>query len=867
MLSIVERAVFAWLRRVAPRDWPDTMEGDLNEERERGARRLWTIVQLARIASRFTTDRIAAAWRRRRRERRNGRAVTIGSDIRHAARSLVRTPGFSLVAIATLAIAIGANTAIYSALSALVLNPLPFKDGNRFVFVWHRDPNMAGVMVTPPRVAVEQWRAATHVFERVEHYKTSSLVMTGHGEPREVNVSLLTPSGLSTFGVAPAIGRPLVAADHEAGAPPVVLISHTMWLNAFGADAHIAGRSITLGGIPHTIVGVMPRQFRLPMGSDEMWGPAKGPVPEHESVGEVFAKLAPGVTIAQAQQAIDALPDLQGFEGFRGLIVSPSESNGTAIKTALFVLSGAVGLLLVIACVNVANLMLSRHSGRRHEIAIRHALGASRGRLARYLMIESLLIAVAGGAIGLLVANAGLAAIAALRPSELELLEHLRLEPNALIFTALVTLATGALFGAGPALTASRANLQEILKSGGRTATGQGHRVRAVLTIAQVSLALMLLVGATLLLRSYARVTAVDPGFNPANVLSVKVALPASRYSAKEPARRQMFFDQVLASVKSLPGVRMAAVGNGVPPETGVMLGIIETDDNTNTKRDHTILTGGHVTPDYFSLLGIPILEGRAFTDDDAYGRQPVVIVGETFAKKFWPGRASALGARIKLQAKEEWATVVGVARNVKGLGLGTQTGELQLYHPRAQKRPGFGAIVVKAEGDPRPLIAGIKQAIWAQDPLLPISETLTAEQLLSRSVGHWRFNLALLAVLAGCGVVLAIVGVYGVTALFVGQRQREVGIRMALGATRAAVAALVMRQTIAMLGVALVIGIGGALWLSRYLQSLVFQTPTRDAVSFAGAAMGIVVAAVAATIVPLRRATSVDPAVVLRSE
>ena len=866
MIGLFERAVLLWLRRVAPRNWPDAVEGDLNEERESGSRRFWTVMQLARIASRFSADAAAEAWRRRRLQPGRRGTMNFGSDAKHAARSLVRSPGFSLIAIATLALAIGANTAIYSALSALVLNPLPFKDGNRFVFVWHKSAEMAGVMVTPSAKAVEQWRAASHIFERLETYATRSVVMTGYGEPKDVSMSLLSPTALDTFGIPPILGRPLVAADYDPSSPPVVLIGHRLWVSDFGRDRGVIGRAINLGGTMHVVVGVMPRQFRLPMGSDDMWAPARAAAGGEQEPGEVIAKLVPGVTMPQVQAALDGMPEVEGFKGWKGVAMPSSETSGTALKNALFVLSGAVGLLLLIACVNVANLMLSRHSSRRREIAVRHALGATRGRLARYLMVESLLLAIMGGALGLAVARAALAAMAAVRPDDLSMLEHLRLEPNALLFAAAVTLVTGILFGAGPAFAASRANLQDVLKSGGRASTGSGHGVRAVLTIAQVSLALMLLVGATLLLKSYAKLTAVDPGYDTERVLTMKLSLPSSRYPAKEPARRQAFFDQLLESVRALPGVQSAAIGNGIPPDTGVMIGLVEIEGGEKP-RQHSILAGGYVTPGYFSTLGIPLVEGRAFTDDDAFGREPVVIVGQTFAKRFWPG-TGALGKKLRLQNTGKWATVVGVVRDVKAIALtNTKNGELQLYQPRAQMRPGFGAIVVRAHGDSRALVPAIKQAIWAQDPLLPIRDISTAEDLLAKSVGQWRFNFALLAALALCGLTLAIVGVYGVTALFVGQRQREVGIRMALGATRSAVASLVIGQTMRMLAVAVVLGIAGAYWLSRYLQSLVFETKTTDGISFAAATVGVVAAAFAATIVPLRRATAVDPAVVLRAE
>jgi putative ABC transport system permease protein len=864
MLRALERAVLAWLRLVAPAGWADNVEGDFNEERDTGAPRTRMLVQAAGVAGRFTTIALAA-WLRRRPRRTRGEFMSLFSDIRHAFRALRQGPGFSFVAVATLALAIGANTAIYSALSALVLRPLPFKDSHRFVYVWHQNPQMSGLMVAPPRKVIERWRSATHIFDAVESYTGKSLVITSDGEPEEVTVTFLRPSTLRTFGVEPAIGRPFDEADTAADAPPVVLISHALWTNRFGADPAIAGKTVTLADTPYTIVGVMPRRFRLPMASDAMWATVRqGTADDPDDSENTVARLAPGVTPEQAQASLDALatvPIDDETKGWNGRILLPADSNGTQIKTAIFVLTGAVGLLLLIACVNVANLMLSRHSGRRREIAVRHALGASHGRIIRYLMIESGLLAAAGGVAGLGVAFGGVSAMTALRPRNLDMLERLELDPGAMLVAAAITAVTVLLFGAGPAIAASRTDLQDALKTGGRSATAGGQRVRAALTIAQVSLALMLLVGATLLLKSYAKLTAVDPGYEPAGVLSVRVSLPASRYPVADKARRQAFFDEALASIAALPGVESAAAGNGVPPETGVMFGRLEVHGRSDEAKSGTF-GGGYVTPDYFSTLGIPVLEGRVFSDEDTLGRDPVVVVGRTLATQFWPGER-AIGKRLRTRSADAWSTVVGIVGDVKA----SDVARLQLYEPRAQVRPGFGSLIVRTSGDPLALVPAVKSRIWALDPKLAIGEIATAERLIARSTGQSRFSLALLASFAGCGLLLAVVGVYGVSALFVGQRQREIGIRMALGATRVAVASLVLRQTMLMLAVALATGVAGALWLSRYLQSLVFETATTDAVSFAAAAVAIAAASCAATLVPMRRATSVDPATVLRAE
>ena len=873
MTGRIERLVLKWLRAAAPRGWSDTVIGDLREDldaRGRGSRAR-TLALTAAVAARFTIEATAARLRTRSGTQRTGRRnMDILTDLRQAARALWRTPGFSLVAIFTLALAIGANTAIYSALSSIVLNPLPFKDGNRFVFLWRFNAEMGGIMVTPPLGVADRWREATHIFESVESYWGKDFVLTGSGEPEEMTVTFMRPSTLPTLGVQPIVGRAFADADFEPSADPVVLISHALWQSRFGGDRAIVGDTVSLGGKPHTIIGVMPPRFVLPMGSDVMWSAARRGVDDGVEHGvSTLAKLAPGVTEEQAQEALAALPgSVDGEEagGWSGRLMTPADHNGTRVKSALLVLSGAVGLLLLIACVNVANLILTRYGGRRREVAMRHALGASRGRLVRYLLAESALLAAAGGAAGLVVAQLGLSTMAAMRPSNLDVLERLAVDPNALLFASAVTLATVLLFGLAPAITASRADLQEVLKAGGRAATSGGRGVRGALTVAQVSLALILLIGAGLLLRSYGRLMAVDPGFDPSGVLSVRVSLPESRYPAKDKARRQAFFDEALSSIAALPGVQSAAVGMGVPLNAGIMFGAIEIEGDPESKRS-TIFAGGHVTPDYFSTLSIDLLEGRAFTADDGPGRDSVAIVGRDFARTSWPG-GSALGRRFRTSTEGPWHTVIGVAEDVRALSLTSDPGDHpQIYLAQQQTGVGHGAFIVRATGDPMALVPAIKTTIWALDDELPFGEIETAEQIVAQSASQSRFNLVLLGIFAACGLVLAVVGVYGVTALYVGQRQREVGIRMALGATRGAVASLIFRQTAILLAVAVVAGGLGAWWLSRYLESLVFATATTDAVTFATAIAAVVIASIAATLIPMRRATSVDPAIVLRAE
>lgn len=863
----LERILCRWLRAVAPAGWADTVLGDLREEGGAGRfRRL----HLALIAGRFTLERL-----RRRRPRPmsmrqdHGGGPMFVTEIRHAFRALVKSPGFALVAVLTLALAIGANTAIYSALRSLVLQPLPFRDGERFVLVWHRNLEVGGILATPSRQAIDEWRRLTHVFEAVEGVVTETLVVTDGGEPEEIPVSRIQPSLLEMLRVEPVLGRRIVGADTAADAPPVALISHRLWTQRFGADVAVVGNTVTLGEAAYTIVGVMPLRFGLPLGSDSVWV-ADRRERKADRRESTIAKLQPGVTIEQAQRALDgmgrAARDDADRKGWSGHLMAPGDRHGSQLRVALYVLAGATGLLLLIACVNVANLVLTRNSARRRELAVRHAIGASRGRLMCHLLAESLIVAAAGGVAGLLVAYWGLAAMTALRPHNLAVLDRVHLDGAAFTFAAAVSLAAAILFGLAPAVAAARINLQDVLKTGGWSATASGLRVRKGLAVAQIAIGLVLAVAASLLLRSYANLTAVDPGFDPTGVLSVQVSLPADRYPATDTVRRHAFFEEVLSSVRALPGVSAAAVGSGVPPSMGIMFGTLEIEGQPQSTQTSGLFTGGYITPSYFSTLRIPIVDGRAFTDADSAGREPVAIVGRSLADRHWRGQ-SPLGSRVRISTATQWATVVGIAADVKGISLTNAAGTPQIYFPRAQTQPGFGVVAVRATDDPVALIPAIKATIWALDPKLPLADIATAAQLLARATSQARFSLALLSAFAFCGLALVTVGVYGVMALFVGQRQRELGLRVALGASRGAVAGLVLHQAIGVLAGGLALGTAGAVMLTGFLQALLFEIPARDSVSFVTAIAAIAVAAACATLVPLRRVATLDPSAVLRGD
>jgi putative ABC transport system permease protein len=858
MRALLHRLLDRWLHAIAPPGWADAVLGDLIEEGT-GAQ----LLQKLQIIIRLTLDAITAwASRSRARPLAAGGPMFI-TELRHATRSLRRSPGFTFTTVITLAIAIGANTAIYSALRSLVLQPLPFPDSDRLVFVWLMNPSVSAVWFTPSRDAIARFRSLTHVFESVESFDTRSTVVLEGGEPDEFEVSHIDPGILNTLRVAPTLGRPLVESDTSADAPKVVLISHQLWQQRFGSNRELGALTMSVNGTPHTIVGVMPPKFRLPMGSDALWVPARDSRPGVDSENTI-ARLRPEVTIDDARRALAALGPVGGEGDLKvatAHLMTPGDYNGTQIRRALLVLTGAAGFLLLIACVNVANLLLTRNAARSREIAVRLAVGISRRRLMRHVLAEAILLAAAGATAGLLVARGCVQVMLAMRPANLEVLDRVAVDTPALAFLATISILTTLIVGAAPALTAARTDLLAVLRSGSGQSTASNLRARRLLAIAQTALALMLAIGASLLLRSYARLTAVDPGFQPSGVLSARVSLPSNRYPVKDAARRRAFFDQVFARIAEHEQVTSVALASGVPPRLGILFGTLEIEGRPADKRS-TLLSGGHVSAEFFSTLQIPILEGRPFLPSDGPATERVAVVGRSFAESHWKN-GGALGAKIRIDESTGWVTVVGVAGAVKN----ESATRPQIYFARSQTNQGFATVIVRTNGDPTSLIPVVKAAIWDVDPALPIRDVATLDQLLWESTSQSRFNMVLLGSLAACGLVLAVVGVYGVMSLFVGERERELGIRIALGASRESVTMLVVRQSASVLFVGVLAGLLGAAWLTTFLETMLYETTPGDPVSFATAGLAMLAAAAAAVLGPILRASRVNPTTLLRAE
>jgi predicted permease len=722
---------------------------------------------------------------------------------------------------------------------------------------------MGGIMVVPPRRAIDLWRQSAHVFDSVISYSGQSHVLASDGVPQEVEVTYIGAETLPFFGVAPAVGRAIDAGDESPAAPRAILISDTLWRQRFNGDRSVIGRPIALGDASFVIVGVMPPRFALPMGSDDMWAARR---PSDPDTGyNTIARLKPGVSAEQAQAELARLAEITSADpelrGWRGKLMRPADMLGTNLSRALEVLMAAVGVLLLIACANIASLVLSRNAMRRRELTLRSALGASRPRLVRQLLVEGTVLAVVGGAAGLLFANWGLAALNAIRPRNLSALERVTLDGSVLGFALTLSVVCGLLFSMLPALRASKTSLADVLRSTGRLTSVGAQRFRRTLVVAQVALACVLLVGAALLGRSLQQMMTVDLGFKPEGLVAMRVSLPASRYPSADYRRR--LFDEVHEKVERLPGVTRAAAGNGLPPEGGVMFGELEIEGRKKTAS--SLFSGGYVTPGYFATLEIPIVAGRVFTQNDISSSAPVVVVSESFVKKHFQDQ-SPLGSRMRISTRSPYAVIVGVVGDVRANSV-TDAGSLQLYYPRAQVGAGFGAIIARAPGaDPRMLADQMRRAVWSVDPRLPIPDVLTSAQVLLRSTDQSRFTTVLLITFAISGLVLALVGVYGVLMLYVGDRRYEFGIRLALGAPRSAVAQAVMRQSLVLLGGGAVVGLAAAVPLSGYLRALLFQVRPSDPWLLGVAVGTVIVTGALAVWGPLRRALGLDPATVLRS-
>ena len=804
------------------------------------------------------------------------------TDIRYALRALRKQPVFTLVAVLTLTLAIGANTAIFSLLYQTLLRPLPYANAERLVFIWNTYPLMG---LPQASVSIPDYldrKSQAPAIEDAALFTGRAANLAEAGRPEQLRALAVTSSFFSTLGRQPFLGRAFTEEEARPEADKFVVLSHALWNARFAADRTIVGRDIRLNGEAHRVVGVLPADFELPSRDIAVLLPFAFTPQQMSDEGRgnefssMIARLRPGATIEQlnaqmkviVDQNVERLPTRAQFarsSGFGGYAVSMRDQLVGDVRTPLLVLQAGVLLVLLIACANVANLLLMRATGRGRELAIRTTLGAGRSRLVRQMLTEGVVLSVIGAVAGFAVGIAGLHGLIAMTSQQLPGAAEATLEPVVLLFTVALSIVTGLVFGLIPALAVIRGNTAAFLKDDSTrgSASKSTGLARATLVVAETALALMLLIGAGLLIKSFVRLQSVNPGFSTENVLTAQVALPPLQYP--DAAARRVFWTRLIERAGALPGVIAAGLSTNVPFSGSVSSGsysIVGYTPGPNETAPHgrQEIVGG----DYFRAMQIPLIEGRPFNDSDTDGATPVVIVDQYLADRYFSGKG-ALGRQIVRGRNTPPRTIVGVVGTINSIDLAQPVIKERLYYPVTQAAQPRMAVILKTATDPTALVAALREAVLTIDPDQPISDVRTMDGWVSRSLEVRRAPTVLLALFGGVALVLSAIGIYGVLAFGVAQRVREFGIRQALGANRQSILSLVLAQGMRTVGMGIALGLGGAYALSRFLEALLFSVQPYDMAVFVGVTVLLLVVAVLACYLPARRATEIDPMTALR--
>ncbi|HEY7182127.1 MAG TPA: ABC transporter permease [Blastocatellia bacterium] len=804
-------------------------------------------------------------------------------DLRYCARMLLKSPGFTIVAVITLALGIGANAAVFSLINAVLLKPLPFYEPERLVMVWE-EASFAGFPRQEPAPAnYFDWKAQQSVFEDMAAMDFSNFRLTGDGEPQQIFANSVTANFFPMLGIAPTLGRTFSPEEEKPGANKVVVLGYKLWQMRYGGARDIIGREILLDDEKYSVIGVMPAEFQFMQGYISLWVPMAYTQEMWSDRNShhlnVMARMKRGVSLRQAQAEIQTITrgiarqyPRESFDGKMGSVtLSLHDQLAGESGRQLIILLAAVGFVLLIACANIAGLLLARAAARQKEMAIRAALGAGRGRIARQLLTESLTLAFTGGLAGLSLASWSFTFLKKLIPDGMALSSILVIDLRVLGFTALLTILTGMIFGLAPALQASKVDLNEVLKEGGQTSSvAGGGRLRGAMVVFEIALALALLAGAGLLIQTLFKLRGQYSILQPEKILTMRTTLPRGKY--KELWRRKNFYDQSLARVKTLPGGISAGYTTMVPLQWKGGTSAFRTEGGQLIPGSSYDALQRQVTADYLRTMGIQLRQGRYFDETDKEWSAPVAIINETMARQYWPDQ-DALGKRFKLgdsDSAPRWITVVGVVADIRQMGVDAPV-KAEMYLPYQQQ--GFNwwmapyNLAIRVSGDPMSLVAAVSREIHAVDPNQPISVIATMAELLGEETQQRQVVMILLASFAGIALMLAALGIYGALAYFVAQRTREIGVRLALGAQTHEVMKMVMRQGMALTSLGVGIGLIGGLALARLMKSLLFGISATDPLTFAAVAALLTLVAMLACYIPARRAMKVDPVVALRCE